>query len=372
MAATPHLYQLPSQSRKSGVWVVSGYGASIRVQRGHLVISDKGTAGTGETWLERVGHNVRRVVVITPDWYITGAALEWMTHQDVSLVVLERDGKVFCATGRRGSSDARLKRAQAALPGPEALSIAKRIVDAKLEGQEGNLRELLQKDERAALISGQRLSLYRRTDSLPQVRTVESTGAKYYWQSFREVPVSFQKLDSDKVPAHWKTWGSRYSPLGGFSPRLAITPAHAIVNYLYAVLESESIIACQKMGLDPALGILHMDWQERPSLALDVMEPVRPSVDRWVFEFLASAPLEKRLLWERPDGNCRLMAEFCATLAETAPLWEKTVSHWAEWLTQELWKANGRRGRKPAARLTQNTRRERFKKAARLMADTYT
>jgi len=85
-------------------------------------------------------------------------------------------------------------------------------------------------------------------------------------------------------------------------------------------------------------------------------------VDRWAFEFLLSTPLEKRLLWERADGNCRLKAELCAMLAETASLWENKASYWAEWLTQELWKASGRRGRKPAARLTQNARRERFKK----------
>lgn len=355
---------LPQKSYRfqNGVRIVSGYGASIRVDRGHLLIRDTGMAGAGELRLERIGHGLRRLVVISPDWYITGAALEWLTHQDASLVVLERDGEVFCATGRRGSSDARLKRVQAALPEPEALSIAKRIIDAKLEGQERNLRELLRNDDRAALIAGLRLAVYRRADSLSRVRTLESIGAKHYWQSFRDLPVAFNKPDTGKVPDHWQTWGSRYSPLSGFSPRLAITPAHAIVNYVFAVLEAEAVIACHKMGLDPTLGILHNDWQQRPSLALDIMEPVRPSVDRWVFEFLANTPLEKRLLWERPDGNCRLMAELCATLAQTAPLWEKGVSYWVEWITQELWKVSGRHGRKPAARLTQNARRERFKK----------
>ena len=359
MAAPANLPQKPSRFQNH-VFTVSGYGASIRVDRGHLLVRDTGLAGTGESRLERVGHGLRRLVVISPDWYITGSALEWLTHQDASLVVLERDGEVFCATGRRGSSDARLKRAQAALPDPEALSLAKRVIDAKIEGQERNLRELLRDVEKAARLAELRLFLYRRADSLGRVRTLESTAAKLYWQSFREVPVTFQKSDSGKVPAHWRTWGSRYSPLSGFSPRLAITPAHATVNYLYAILESEAIIACHKMGLDPALGVLHNDWQERPSLALDILEPVRPSVDRWVFDFLSGTSLEKRLLWERPDGNCRLMAQMCAVLAQTAPLWEKGVSYWAEWLTQELWKASGERGRKPAARLTQSARRERF------------
>jgi hypothetical protein len=43
--------------------------------------------------------------------------------------------------------------------------------------------------------------------------------------------------DQHRTPEHWLTFGQRSSPLGG-GPRLAITPAGAIVNYLYALLEA--------------------------------------------------------------------------------------------------------------------------------------
>jgi CRISPR/Cas system-associated endonuclease Cas1 len=36
------------------------------------------------------------------------------------------------------------------------------------------------------------------------------------------------------------------------SPRLAINPANAILNYLYAILEAETRLACLTLGLDPA------------------------------------------------------------------------------------------------------------------------
>jgi CRISPR/Cas system-associated endonuclease Cas1 len=56
--------------------------------------------------------------------------------------------------------------------------------------------------------------------------------------------------------------------------RLATNTANAMLNYLYAVLESETRLACAALGLDPGLGVLHVDAQFRDSLAFDVMEPI--------------------------------------------------------------------------------------------------
>jgi len=53
-------------------------------------------------------------------------------------------------------------------------------------------------------------------------------------------PIRFSKVDLRRVPDHWLTFGSRVSPLSA-SPRLAVNPANAILNYLYAILESETV-----------------------------------------------------------------------------------------------------------------------------------
>lgn len=41
-----------------------------------------------------------------------------------------------------------------------------------------------------------------------------------------------------------------------------------------------------QMGLDPSMGVLHVDQPARDSLALDLMEPVRPEVDTYVLDLL--------------------------------------------------------------------------------------
>ena len=40
-----------------------------------------------------------------------------------------------------------------------------------------------------------------------------------------------------------------------------MNPANAMLNYLYAVLESEARLAIAALGLDPGLGFWHVDAQ---------------------------------------------------------------------------------------------------------------
>jgi CRISPR/Cas system-associated endonuclease Cas1 len=97
------------------------------------------------------------------------------------------------------------------------------------------------------------------------------------------------------------------APLTG-SPRLAVSPPNAILNYLYAVLESEWGLAAAALGLDPCMGVLHVDAPNRDSLACDLMEPVRPQVDAFLLDWITRETLKREWFFEQRDGNCRLMA----------------------------------------------------------------
>jgi CRISPR/Cas system-associated endonuclease Cas1 len=100
-----------------------------------------------------------------------------------------------------------------------------------------------------------------------------------------------------------------------------VNPPNAILNYLYAILESEARLAAAELGLDPGLGVLHRDTPNRDSLACDLMEPVRPLVDAYVFDWTDRGPLRREWFFEQANGNCRLMGEFAAQLSETAAAW---------------------------------------------------
>src|SRR5262249_13238664 len=118
-----------------------------------------------------------------------------------------------------------------------------------------------------------------------RLRLLEAQAAATYWAAWAHVPLTFARRDLPRIPAHWRTFGARSSPLAS-GPRNAATPGHALLNYLYAVLETEARIALVTVGLDPGLGLLHHDQPSRDSLALDLMEAVRPHVDAWLLQLL--------------------------------------------------------------------------------------
>lgn len=51
---------------------------------------------------------------------------------------------------------------------------------------------------------------------------------------------------------------------------------NALLSFLYTLLTHEVVAALESIGLDPQAGFLHRDRPGRPSLALDVMEELRP------------------------------------------------------------------------------------------------
>ncbi len=161
------------------------------------------------------------------------------------------------------------------------------------------------------------------------------------------------------MPNHWRVFETRISPLTG-SPRLATNPANAILNYLYAVLESETRLAVAALGFDPGLGVLHVDAQFRDSLAFDVMEPTRRKFDAYLLKWIRHGTLKREWFFEQRDGNCRLMGSFAVTLSETAIAWAQAVAPVAERATKMLSSTiekPRRRWRQPTT-LTQNNRRE--------------
>src|SRR5579872_389927 len=342
-----------------GVVTLFGYDIKVHVDRGHLKIQDGIGSVRREARFPRIGHGLRRLVVIGSDGFVSLAALRWLADQDASLVMLDRDGSVIATTGPVRSSDARLRRAQAlAHQSGIALQIAKDLLDKKLFAQEQLVREKLQNSGPADRIAEMRRGLPI-CQSIDALRPLEALAAKGYWAAWRNVQVDFPTKDLCRVPEHWRTFGTRESPLTA-SPRLAVNPPNAMLNYLYALLESEARLAAAALGLDPGLGVMHFDSPSRDSLASDLMEPIRPRVDAYVLDWITRGPLRREWFFEQRDGNCRLMASFALQLSETAPTWGRAVAPLAEQMARIFSASVPKRIKRifPSTRLTQNSRRE--------------
>jgi CRISPR-associated endonuclease Cas1 len=361
MAASGTLPQ-PNFSRKSpigksGVLTLSGFGIKVRMQCGHLEIEDGIGPERRRIRLARVGHGLRRLVLIGSDGFITLEAIQWVADQDASFLLLDRDGSILATTGPVRPSDAKLRRAQAlAHHSGAALWITRELIGQKLAGQEEIARIKLLDTTTADTIARFRAEVPT-AESITTIRLIESQAARAYWSAWSTLPVNFPKKDLHRVPEHWLRFGSRQSPLSG-SPRLAASPANAILNYLYSILESETRIAAAVLGLDVGLGILHVDTTARDSLACDLMEPVRPHVDSYLLEWITRQPLRRDWFVEQRDGNCRLLGPFAAHLCQTAPTWGRAVAPYAEWVARAFWSTIHKPDAPFATRLTQSNKRQ--------------
>jgi len=105
-----------------------------------------------------------------------------------------------------------------------------------------------------------------------------------------------------------------------------VTPAHATLNYLYRLAETETTIALHAVGLDPSLGIVHQDRVSRDSMSLDVLEAIRPTVDAYLLDFLGAHTFSFDDVGELPTGEVRLSAMLRAELAGTLPRWRMAVA----------------------------------------------
>jgi CRISPR-associated endonuclease Cas1 len=305
--------------------VAHGYGIKIHVHRRYLVIEDGIGRNRRTRSFHRAGTKLNRLVLIGHTGYITLDALRWLRDVNAALVHIDADGRLLTTSVVFGPTLPPLRRAQAlAADGQAGVEIARELLATKVSGQRALLNELPGGD--ADIESVERaLHEIDRAGDVSSVLAAEAQAASAYWQAWSRLPIPFPASDIGKLPEHWLTFGQRASLLTG-GPRLASNPPNAILNYLYALLEAETILGCHAVGLDPSLGIFHADQRDRASLALDAMEAARPAVDAYLLALLTQRTLSTRDFAETRQGACRMTQRLAASLAETSSAWSEQIA----------------------------------------------
>jgi len=344
---------------RNGVLLLAGYGIRVAVERGHLCVEDGVGADRRHARFPRATRDLRRLVVLGHSGTVSFDALRWLSDIGAGFVQIDSDGEVLAAAGPVGLQDSRLRRAQAqAMENGQGFAIARELIREKLIGQRAVLDRLPDSSEAQSIVD----RMMDRIDSIATIeslRATEAEAATAYWRCWAPQSIQFARRDSKRSPEHWRAFGRRASLVTG-NPRKATNPANAILNYLYAIVESESRIAALAVGCDPGLGVMHVDRPYRDSLACDLMEPVRPVVDAWVLDLLESRTFRRSDFFENREGVCRIMPPLTKGLAETAPRWAAAVAPVAEDVAGALLgqrrKSPGRSSRAAAPLLTQKSR----------------
>ena len=214
-----------------GVVTLFGYGSVARVERGHLILEDGVGMKRGQGRFAGSGAGLKRLVVIGSSGMVTFEALRWLSEQDAAFVMLDRDGSVLAVSGPVGPSDARLRRAQSLAHPPVSLyglqgSSSRRSLRVRkglLVTFCGTWRSLKTiASFRGSLESAKSTQDIRQNSNRRPLKHTGLCGA-----TFRS---NFPTADLNRVPQHWRTFGTRKSPISG-SPRLAVNPSNSTLNF---------------------------------------------------------------------------------------------------------------------------------------------
>ncbi|MBV8846297.1 MAG: CRISPR-associated endonuclease Cas1 [Candidatus Eremiobacteraeota bacterium] len=307
------------------VLVLEGYDARMYVERGHLVTRD-GFANEGkirEIRFPRGRCAVERIVVRAPGGTISMEAVDWCARMGIALSFLGSDGTLLNCLVPDAPHDGPVKRAQAISAVTEdALELARYLLGKKMDAQVHAIEKDFSRLEignscgrstATAQIHACKESLMR-TITLVDFLALEGRAAQVYWDLLVGTPLPWKPWAMKRIPLHWAAISPRTS---GKRERVrdATDPFNAVLNYCYTLLEVETRIACEAVGLDPDLGLLHTDDRLRESFVYDLLEPLRSKSDVWALELLRKEQMHPAIFHELRDGVVRLDPDLAALLA---------------------------------------------------------
>jgi len=318
----------------SSVLVADGHDIRMAVRGGQLQITDGPPKQPRIRTIAKVPRTVERVLILAGHGIPTVEAVRWLSWANIPWIMLDTESsEIIAASGPKTSADARLIRAQAtAAMTPAALHIARLLLAAKLHGQADVLaKHLTTPGQGSDEFIRQRAADIERGEDIAVFGGIEGIAADEYWSVWSgRVAVPFSPDDMVRVPGHWLNFAQRKS-LNGVQPpnKDATDPVNAVLNYLYRIAETECVHACHAYGLSPVLGISHADKPGRDSMALDLLEVIRPACDAIVLELFAPdgtipyagnkpAYFDRRWVAETRKGTCRLVAPLTHQLASHA------------------------------------------------------
>ena len=215
-------------------------------------------------------HNLENIICFT--WQGASPALMGAcAERNIGLCFLTPNGRFQARITGRVRGNVLLRKRQFEWSEKEAQSVP--IAASFLLGKISNSRKVIERAIRdhAMLMDVQSLtgassSLKETLKAIPSCSSIadlmgfEGSAAKLYFGVFDQLVLQ-QRQD------FFFKERSRRPPLDNLN---------SLLSFLYTLLANEVTSALETVGLDPYVGFLHQDRPGRPSLALDMMEELRP------------------------------------------------------------------------------------------------
>lgn len=226
-----------------------------------------------------------------------------------------REGKNLCFLTPRGrflarvsgenSGNVLLRRTQYRVADDDAQSC--RIARSMIFGKVYNSRWSIERTRRdhalrvedqvlgqASTLLADALSPILDSDHLDILRGLEGQTAAVYFKAFDQMILNQRETFA----------------FTGRSRRPPLDPLNALLSFAYTLLANYCAGALESVGLDAYVGFLHRDRPGRASLALDLMEELRPIfADRFVLTIVNTRVLREKHFEQQPNGAVWLTDE---------------------------------------------------------------
>lgn len=236
-------------------------GAAVRTESGRLMVESQ----DGSELLSVPSGHVERIVLFGPVGLSAGAR-SWALTNQIEVIVASRRGTYLGQLTAGGARRvARLRALLACADDPARwLPLARAVIDAKISKQVVLLQRFTRRDQYqqiTAAVTAMRglLTMLPEATTRDELMGLEGAAAREYFGVLGLLvpePLRFE-LRSRRPP---------------------LDVVNSALSFGYTLLLGEAVAALAAAGLDPAVGLLHADADNRPSLALDLIEEFRPLI----------------------------------------------------------------------------------------------
>lgn len=248
---------------------ISNYGSSLSIKDGAFFVQNK--SGSRMVSVEKV-----KTIMLHTGCRVTTDALATALQNSIDVVLTDRRGNQLGRIwdSRFGSISTIRKNQLEFCKSHFAVALIKNILSQKLNNQCALLLSIASAQEREEkLILVAIREIEKHTEKIQHIATTES---------IKNVAGKFRGYEGSASKVYWQCI-SKFLPLEYQFRQRTQHPAqdifNAMLNYsygmLYSIVENKLIEA----GIDPSIGILHMDNYHKPVFVYDIIEKYRVWVD---------------------------------------------------------------------------------------------
>ena len=248
--------------------ILTGNTSKVSVESKHIVVEKRDEKGKKTVKTHVPMFDIERVLVIGRP-YVTLPTLQRIVRKGIPINFITTYGRWIGAMTSNDNMDAirRIKQYECYGDEKRNLEIARKLIYAKLM----NSRRVLQ-----------RLSANRK-ESQTHVQVSACNFLKNLANQARSVnnKMALRGIEGSAAARYFERLSDFFPAEIPFTVRTRRPPkdeANAIMSWTYTILYGEIETAIRSQGLDPCIGFMHETSHGTPSLALDLMEPLRSPV----------------------------------------------------------------------------------------------